>query len=194
MNKERTLLTAIAGGDTAAFGELFHAWRDKLYFYLLRICQSAETAEDQVQDIFIKIWNNRQKLGEIDDFGAWLFHIARNHAISGMRRMALENGVMRTIRQEAATAGQPVDEELLFKQIREKLKAIIDALPERQRLVYQLSREQGLKQEEIARQLDITVSTVQNHMTLALKTIRERLLAWYPSAMVLVALLPTLRP
>jgi RNA polymerase sigma-70 factor (family 1) len=187
--QEKELLLAIAGGDENAFGNLFQAWKDKLYFYLLRISQSAEIAEDQVQDIFIKVWINRHKLNGIDDFGGWLFSIARNHAISGMRRMALETTIMREIKQHTAEAGRPVDEALLFKQVREKLKEIIDALPPQQRLVYQMGREQGMKQEEIARQLHISTSTVQNHMTLALKTIRTRLLEYYPSASVYLILL-----
>lgn len=185
---EKKLLTAISAGDATAFGELFRIWKDKLYFYLLRISQSPETAEDQLQDIFIKVWINRHKLGEVNDFGAWLFSIARNHALSGMRRMALETVVMRQVRQNTSTASQAVDETLLYKQIREKLKEVVDALPAQQRQVYQLSREQGLKQEEIARQLQISISTVQNHMTLALRTIRSRLLEFYPSTSVYVVL------
>jgi RNA polymerase sigma-19 factor, ECF subfamily len=180
---------AIAGGDEMAFGNLFQAWRNKLYFYLLRISQSPETAEDQVQDIFIKVWTNRQKLSEVEDFGAWLFSIARNHAISGMRRMALETTIMREVRQNTLATGRPVDEALLFKQVREKLKMVVDALPAQQRLVYQLGREQGLKHDEIARRLHISTSTVQNHMTLALKTIRAQLLAFYPAATVYLILL-----
>lgn len=181
---ERRLLAAIAAGDETAFGEVFHAWRDKLYYYLLRITQSAETAEDQVQDIFIKIWVHRHKLTDVDDFGAWLFTVARNHALSGMRRMALETVMMGDLRREAIVAGRPVDEALLFKQIREKLKSIVDALPAQQKLVYQLGREQGLKHEEIARQLNISTSTVRNHMSLALQTIRTKLLEYYPAASV----------
>jgi RNA polymerase sigma-70 factor (ECF subfamily) len=181
---ERKLLTAIAAGDETAFGEIFHAWRDKLYYYLLRITQSAETAEDQVQDIFIKIWVHRHKLAAVDDFGAWLFTVARNHALSGMRRMALETVMIGEMRREAVAAGRPVDEALLFKQIREKLKSIVDALPAQQKLVYQLGREQGIKHEEIARQLNISMSTVRNHMALALQTIRAKLLEYYPAASV----------
>jgi RNA polymerase sigma-70 factor (family 1) len=177
---ENVLLQQIAAGDEIAFGNLFHAWRDKLYFYILRITNSSETAEDVLQDVFCKLWIKRDDLSEVNNFGAYLFRMAHNHAISGMRRMAQETIILSELRREALSSGLPIDETLLCKQVQEKLKQIVDQLPRQQRLVYTLSREQGLKQEEIALQLDITVSTVQNHMTQALRNIRKQLSHFFP--------------
>jgi RNA polymerase sigma-70 factor (family 1) len=177
---ENVLLQQIAAGDEIAFGDLFHAWRDKLYFYILRITNSSETAEDVLQDVFCKLWIKRSDLSEVNNFGAYLFRMAHNHAISGMRRMAQETIILSELRREALSSGLPIDETLLCKQVQEKLKQIVDQLPRQQRLVYTLSREQGLKQEEIALQLDITVSTVQNHMTQALRNIRKQLIHFFP--------------
>lgn len=177
---EKALLLQVAAGDETAFGTLFHAWRDKLYFFLLRITSSPETAEDVLQDVFVKLWVNRQSLVSIDHFSAYLYRMTQNHAINGMRRMSLETLVLCDLRREAITDGQPADEALLFKQMQEKLKEVINSLPPQQRLVYTLSREKGLKQDEIARQLNISISTVKNHMTQALRTIREHLGSQYP--------------
>ena len=179
---ENVLLQQIAAGDEIAFGNLFHAWRDKLYFYILRITNSPETAEDILQDVFFKLWIKRCELSDVNNFSAYLFRMAHNHAISGMRRMAQETIILSGLRRETLSSGIPMDEALLCKQVQEKLKQIVDQLPKQQRLVYTLSREQGLKQEEIARQLDITISTVQNHMTQALRTIRMQLGHFFPEA------------
>jgi len=179
---EKELLLQVANGDEAAFGDLFRFWRDKLYFYIERITNSPEKAEDIVQDVFVKLWINRAALCEVGHFNAYLYRMAHNQAISGMRRMAQETIILSELRRNAIDAGVLVDEELLHKQMQEKIAEIVNKLPPQQRSVYCLSREQGLKQEEIARHLNITVSTVQNHMTQALRTIRKQFSHCYPEA------------
>jgi RNA polymerase sigma-70 factor (ECF subfamily) len=183
------LLEQVAGGGEEAFTRLFHAWRDKLYYFLLRITGSEEQSEDVLQEVFVKVWVHRERLVEIQSFSAYLYRMAQNQAYSGMRRMALETLILKELSREATEAGQAVDEALLKKQVLEKLGAIIAALPPRQRMVYTLSREEGLRQEEIAERLHISVSTVQNHMTQALRTIRQQLLPYYPHASLYFLLL-----
>ncbi|MBV8252060.1 MAG: RNA polymerase sigma-70 factor [Chitinophaga sp.] len=170
----KNLLMQVAAGNEIAFANLFHDWRNKLYTYILRITDSPETAEDVVQEVFLKIWLRRTELNEIDNFSAYLYKMAHNHAISGIRRMAQETFILAELYQEALP-GLPADEAMLKKQIQEKLKMVVSRLPLQQRLVYTLSRDEGMKQEDIARQLNITISTVQNHMTQALRNIRREL-------------------
>lgn len=179
---EEDILRRVTSGDEAAFTRLFHAYRDKLYYFVLKITGSDGAAEDVLQDVFVKLWVNREKLGRIEQFTPYLYRMAQNQAYSGMRRMALETLILSELGREAQSTGQPVDEVLLKKQVLEKLQQIILALPRQQRLVYTLSREEGLRQEEIARRLDISVSTVQNHMTQALRTIRHQLLPYHSPA------------
>jgi RNA polymerase sigma-70 factor (ECF subfamily) len=185
---EKELLQQIAKDDETAFTTLFHTWRNKLYFFLFRIVNSPEIAEDILQDVFIKIWIDRTKLTTIDYFGSYLFMMARNHAINGLRRMAQETLILSELQRENAALELPVDETILQKQVQERLNSIIKGLPTRQREVYTLSREKGLRQEEIARQLNISISTVQNHMTQALHTIRQQLRHFCPA--VLLCLIP----
>ena len=185
---DKELLRQVAAGDELAFQSLFNAWRDKLYFYIFRITNSQENAEDVVQEVFFKLWVRRSALTEVDNFNAYLYRMAHNHAISGIRRMAQETVILSELRRDSIATGLPADEALLRKQVEERLKEIADALPKQQKLVYTLSREQGLKQEDIAGQLDISVSTVQNHMTQALRTIRQELGRYYPEALICIIL------
>lgn len=69
-DRDQKLLKQIANGDEEAFAELFHAWRDKLYFFILRIVNDSESAEDIVQDIFVKLWQNRSTLTHIEHFSS----------------------------------------------------------------------------------------------------------------------------
>lgn len=187
---EKALLQQVAEGNELAFGSLFDLWRNKLYFYILRITNSAETTEDVIQDVFLKIWLNRTGLHEVENFGAYLYSMARNWVITCMRRMAQETMILAELRHNAVTSGRPIDEALFHKQMQEKLNEIIANLPQQQRLVYTLSREQGLAQQEIARQLNITISTVQNHMNYALRNIRNQFRQYYPeeSCFIIIAI------
>lgn len=172
---ERDLLSRIAAGDEAAFGELFHGWRDKLYFFILRITDDPAMAEDVLQDVFVKLWLHRSALTAIHHFDAYLYTMSQNHAISNMRRMAHETLILGELRKSEAVSGLAVEETVIQRELVKKLQAILHKLPAQQRLVYTMTREQGLKQEEIARRLHISVSTVKNHMTRALQTIRQEL-------------------
>src|SRR5690606_20977917 len=91
---QHDLLKRMAAGDQLAFGKLFHAWRDKLYFFLLRITDSPETAEDVVQETFAKLWANRERLDAVQNFGAYIYRMAENKIIDRMRRMARETSIL----------------------------------------------------------------------------------------------------
>jgi RNA polymerase sigma-70 factor (ECF subfamily) len=185
---EKELLMQVAAGDEKAFETLFNTWRDKLYFYILRITGSPENAEDVLQEVFVKVWLKRESLHEVENFNSYLYRMAHNHAVSGIRRMAREAICFNVLQVNTNADNLPADEALFQKQLDEKLKAIVTALPQQQRLVYTLSREQGLKQEDIAQQLHISISTVQNHMTQALRTIRKELNSGYSRTAIYVIL------
>jgi RNA polymerase sigma-70 factor (family 1) len=188
-NMEQDLLHLVAAGDEGAFKDLYHSYRDKLFFFILRITSSEAMAEDAVQDVFLKVWQKRLDLPSINSFSAYLYRMAHNHVISGLRRMARETEVLSEIRQEMQDEGREVDEALLFRQVQEKLQEIVKGLPRQQRLVYTMSREEGRRQEEIASSLNISPSTVKNHMTEALKTIRREMARFYPYSFVAIMVL-----
>lgn len=142
---------------------------------MLRINNSPELTQDLVQDIFIKVWINRESLTDVDNFSAWLYRVTHNHAVSGIRRMALETTILGNLRREAQENGYSTDENLLQKQLQEKLQQAISKLPPQQKLIYTLSRMEGLKNEEIATQLNLSVSTIKNHMTAAIRNLKLNL-------------------
>lgn len=172
---EKLLIQQVAAGHEEAFAQLFHAYRDKLSAFICRMTGSKEIAEDIVQDVFLKIWIQREKLTDIENFNAFLFRMSQNHAINHLRRMARETLVLMQTKPQVDTLSPGADEQVIFNNIRKSLNEIVANLPPQQKAVYQLSKEQHLKQEEIAQQLHISVSTVKNHMTQALRTIREKL-------------------
>lgn len=186
---EKELLSRISQGDEHAFGELFHIWKNKLYFFVYKISNSQQIAEDVVQEVFIKLWLNRGKLNSVDNFNAWLFRIAQNHLISGMRRMAVETTILADLQAKAPSQFENADETLLLKQLEQKIQEAVNNLPQRQKQIYTMARIEGLKQEEIANQLSLSISTIQNHMTEALKNIKKQIEKDYSSSLYIYVLL-----
>ena len=169
---EKELLRLAADGDEAAFIEIFNSYKNKLYSFLLRITKSEEQSLDFVQDIFMKLWINKANLSSIDNFSSYIFRAAQNQAINSFKRIMAENCILK-IKPVAHMTDDSIEANLEYKLLQTKLKEVVKKLPPQQRLVYTLSREQGLKHEEIAKQLNLSTSTVKNHMVQALKTIKE---------------------
>lgn len=172
---EKKLLLRAAAGHEESFTQLFFLYRHKLYSFLLRLTESPEMTEDVIQDVFLKLWKDREHLVNIEQFGGYIYRMAQHHVLNAFRRMAKETLIMAELTRVTEAASADAGERLRIREVREKLQYALDHLPPKQKLVYTMSREQGLKHEEIARQLNISPSTVNNHMIAALRSIRQQL-------------------
>lgn len=173
---EPELLQRSADGDQAAFTELFHHYKDRLHHFLYKLTESTELTEDTIQEIFLKLWKARAMMPEIQNLGSYLYRMAQNHCINVFKRQAREALILAELQKTTPRLMPTTDEVLDAKAIQEKLKAALEKLSPQQRKVYQLSREQGLRHDQIAASLGISPSTVKGHMISALRTLREELL------------------
>ena len=186
------LVIRVVQGDEIAFEQLFRQYKDKLYSFILHLSGSATIAEDVLQDVFLKIWRDRDQLTNIDNFNAYLYRMAQNTAINVLRRQSREALLLNEV-QRLAPEGVQGDELLAAKEVRTALQQAINNLPPQQRKVYQLGKEQGLTYEQIAVSLGITTSTVRNHMVQALRSIREYIALHFPSLLIyLVPMIATM--
>lgn len=179
---ELELLRRVATGDEAAFRHLFYAHKAKLFSFVYDLSRSEEKAEDIVQDVFLKIWQGREKLAGVTHFSAYLLRVAQNHAIDQLRRLARESKFLSSLPTGEMTSSSDPEEALLFKETQKIYQKALDSLPPQQRKIYLLHREKGMKHDEIARELNLSVSTVQNHMFRALENLRNFLSGNYPEA------------
>ena len=169
---EKELLRLAANGNEVAFIEIYNLYKNKLYSFLLRITKSEEESLDSVQDIFMKLWVNRINLASIDNFSNYIFRAAQNKAINSFKRCMTENCILKKI-PVVDMALNSIEADLEYKLLQTKLNEVVKKLPPQQRLVYTLSREKGLKNEEIAKHLNLSVYTIKNHLVQALKTIKD---------------------
>ncbi|WP_165940050.1 RNA polymerase sigma factor [Dyadobacter psychrotolerans] len=175
VNNERALLVRSSESDENAFAALFHLYKHKLYAYLLRLTESEMLSEDIVQDVFMKLWNDRSSLSEIDSFGSYLFRMSKNHVINHFRRMSHETLIIAEMFQLNDSAHNETQDMIALKETEKILGEIIEKLPAQQKAVYQLSRQDGKSHDEIANLLKISPNTVKNHIVQAMSTIRTQL-------------------
>jgi RNA polymerase sigma-70 factor (family 1) len=163
----------IARGDQKAFACFFHAFRNKVYSFSLSFTRSAEVAEEITQDVFIKVWANRESLNEIENMDAWLSTVTRNLCFNYLKKLALEKNAKQVMLKSQPISEQDVDQYLSYKERRTQVVEAVDQLSPQQRLIFSLNRDQGLKNEEIARQLKLSPNTVKAHLVTALRKIRS---------------------
>jgi RNA polymerase sigma-70 factor (ECF subfamily) len=185
---ENDLLARIAEGDEKAFGPIFHHYRRRIYSYAYHLSGSNTQADELVQDVFLKVWLHRDKIPHVLRFDNWLFTIARNQAFDMLKGMAKEASLRRQIAGLLDADANLVEDRLLTRENEEQLRRALDQLSPRQKLIFTLSRNQGMKHEEIASHLHISRHTVKTHLVQALKTLRSIL--HFPSdGLLLIGLL-----
>lgn len=185
---EKALLLQIAAGDELAYRQVFNSHWNQIYQVALSFLKTPGDAKEAVQTVFIKLWEKRHKLPEVENFDAWLFIVARNTIVNILHQQASFVDV--------AQVGDTVPEDYLtpdslleYKQTASLIQDAIAQLPPQQSLIFRLSREQGLTHPQIARELNIAPATVKSHMVRALNTIREYVRKQGTSVLLIIWLL-----
>jgi RNA polymerase sigma-70 factor (family 1) len=166
------LLRLTGMGDELAFTRLFELHRDRIYTIALKFTRSNIIAEEIVQDVFLKIWQRRDKLDLIQNFSAYLFAMTRNDVYKVLKEIAGNYKTTLLTDEDSSLAGAYTADLVIAKEYDQVLQNAIDRLPSQQRRVYHLIKDQGLKRGEVADQLQIQPETVKFHLTQAMKNIR----------------------
>jgi RNA polymerase sigma-70 factor (ECF subfamily) len=163
----------IKEGNEKAFASVYEAYKDKLYYLLLSRTKSAYLAQEVVQKTFVKVWTHRDTLTTAITIDIQIFRIARSLMIDELRKLAVEKKRMGIV--EITAAEDSVNEQYHARETRHEIEKILSAVPEQGRLVFRLSREEGLTYNEIARQLSISPKTVEYHISRILSILRKSL-------------------
>ena len=178
-------LLQMADGNIAAYRFLFdHHFSDLCNFLLIYI-HSKELSEEIALEIFTYIWEKRETLQIKATFKSFLFASAKNKAISHYRK---EHKVLFTsfeVGESMMPDAESAQQFMENNELREIIEAAIIKLPEKSRQIYQLAWEQNLSHKEIAEQLGITPKTVENHVGIALRKLRESLKPYYKQIFIL---------
>lgn len=170
------MLLSIAQGDENSFRTIYDHYRARIFAYAVRLMDTEDAAEEVMQEVFIKVWLNRRELAELEQFGTWLYRVARNTMFDAFRKSERRKTIIAKVGSSSTSISQiDADTWLLDKENQVWLKDALQQLTPSQKKVFQLSRQQGLKAEEIARELNISVNTVKKHLVDSLQSLRHYL-------------------
>ncbi len=174
--EEAQLLRKLADGDAAAFTALYHRHGRKLHAHLLRMIKSEETASEVFQEIFMKIWERRERIDPDKSFGAYLYRIAENKVYDHFREMAREKRLADDLTVTMNASYIDTEDLMNYDERFRLMNEAIGKLPPVRKQIYMLSKIDGKSYEEIAVQMSISTATVNDHIVKANRFLK-RLLA-----------------
>jgi RNA polymerase sigma-70 factor, ECF subfamily len=177
---EKQVLETIQSGNESAFEMIFRAYYQPLCRYAYSFLSDKEEAEEVVQSAFITVWEKRKSLDIQTSLKSYLYRMVRNACLNVIKHEKIkQQHVAHELAVTEATY-ESVSQKVYASELELKIGEAMKVLPEQCRLVFQLSRFEELKYQEIADQLQISVKTVENHMGKALKIMREQLKEYLP--------------
>lgn len=183
------ICSQLAAGDQGTLQALIKTYYTDLYKFTWKFVRSQEIAEELTQDIFIYLWENRENLNINSAVKAYLFTMARNRAFNYLKsRVAKMSVVADEVPESYAANSQTPEEEMSHQELEKLVAEGIEQLPEKCRIVFNLSRQEGLSYAQIADELQISVKTVEAHMGTALKKLRSFLRTCWSETLVLLIL------
>lgn len=172
---DQELLAKIAIGDHRAFRVVYDRHYHHLYAFVLKILKSNTLAEEIIQEVFLKLWTQGSKVTAINHVESYLVTIARNRCYDELRRNKLRAHINLEDLGSEYEAHNETEESIYLNDTRRVIEDAIDKLPPQQRSVYRLCHVEGYKYDEAAKELNLSVDTVQSYMKLALRNLRQQL-------------------
>lgn len=167
---DNELLYLLSQNDKAAFTELYNRYWQKLYAIAYNRLKETQTAEDIVHDVMAGLWSSREKIN-IELLENYLATATKYAVLGKLRKKERERQFQNSLQQTPVFELQ-IEEKLHYKKILEVIKTEVELLPERCRLIFKCSREEGKPVKQIARELNISPKTVENQLTKAIKQLR----------------------
>ncbi len=159
--------------DKEAFNLLFYMYAEKLFKFSLTFFNEEAEAEEIVQEVFLKIWLKRKTISDPSTFNAYIYTIAKNMIFNNLKKNIYRKKYETYIYSNSQTSRNDTENEVIYEETKQRIERAMEQLPKKRKEVFLLSRREGLKNKEIAEKLDISIKTVETHMSLSLKYLRE---------------------
>lgn len=178
-------------GDPQAFKQLFHNYGEKVYAFAFSYLKNENDAREIVQEVLFKVWKNRETLKLNTSLQSYLFTIAFNAVKKQFLRRSKDEAYKHALVDDLETESGSVDFEQQYQQVILKLELFIEEMPERRRMIFIARKREGKSLKQISEELAVSVKTVENQITEAMKYLRSRFEKEMPEGLSLFALLLT---
>jgi RNA polymerase sigma-70 factor (family 1) len=174
----------IAESDQQAFRILFDSYSSKLIEFAFSMVKLRDAATEIVDEVFVRIWQQRQRIVSIQNLKVYLYTATKNTALNYISKKAKEQVTepFDFINIQIRDNESP-EQQMITSEIFKKIKIAVNELPPRCKMIFKLIREDGLKYKEVAEILNVSVNTVDAQMVIAVKRISEKLKSdfeWVP--------------
>jgi RNA polymerase sigma-70 factor (family 1) len=170
IHTEKELLSRLSHGDEMALTHIYQLYWKSLFIQAYNIIRDKMVCEDIVQEIFLQLWRKRESIQITDSLNSYLHAATRYQVFHYIRKTPVTEHLFENIDERLVTASP--DHNLFQKELHGQIDDIVSRLPEKCRVIYKLSREEYLPHKEIADRLHISIKTVENQLTIALRRLR----------------------
>lgn len=169
------LVKRLQGGDLEAFDLIYDRYSGKLFAFGLKYLRSTAEAEDLVQSVFLKLWENRKYLNPALSFKSYIFTITYNDICKLFRKKKyLQKFIAEELLLDTESSLE-TEQDIEYQSLLIRVQQLVEKLPERQRIIFKKSREEGKTTKEIAKDLDLSSGTIDNYISAALRLLRKQL-------------------
>ena len=169
------VIKKLVSGDQSALEELFNFYYPRLYNFSKSFLKLEEGIDDILQEVFIKIWQNRSGITNSETFNSYIFTITRNLLLNELRTRLNSQKTKDEVLKLSIAEEYDNFEQTEFNELKEKLDLEIDNLPVKQKEIFILSRREGLSHKEIAEKLNISTKTVEYHIGQSIRILKNRI-------------------
>lgn len=175
MSEEKAILRQFKVGDVAAFDRIYHQYSKKLYNFAFRLVKDYDTGVEIVQDVFVTLWERHEQVNTELNFQNYIFTITHNSIRKHFRNKSIETRVKDYLLSSSRQIADNTEGAIIYDELLDLANRTIEKLPPKRKMVYKLSRQEGMKVKEIASQLNISTRTAENHLAKALKFLEREL-------------------
>ena len=169
---EKELISNLIQGDVRSFEEVFKNYNRKIFIFSYKYLKNQEDSEGIVQEVFMKLWENSKNLKSDSNLNAWLFTVTFNAIRKRFRKLTTEKKHLDYYSTLHENQKEEISDSDYFDLL-EKTSSLIQELPPQQRKVILLRKEKGLSSEEMAKELNLSKKTVENHLNRARAFLRK---------------------
>lgn len=173
VNREAEYMEKLGQGDHKSFDALFVLYHPRVKNFLLGFVKDEEEACDMAQDIFFKVWTNRESISRVSSLKAYLYRMARNMVYDYFEHSLVKETYEQKIQLSSNEYSELIEEDIYARELSLLIDIAIEQMPEQRRRIFKMSRKEGHSNEEISLKLGINKRTVENHITQALSDLRE---------------------